>query len=232
LDENEVARLKETIRQLRPLRGIPLKLVIEALSDCKIIPYDDNDERDRKLLEDLKLVASAAGQSVNREPILRPRANEVGNGIEPYVKAALHNAGCAAATPSCRSGQRKSTGYPDIELVDAFGRTSYLECKTYNIENIATTQRSFYLSPSEDCKITKAGHPDEYSDVDIIVVSPQSEGASFFERRGRFRKVTGAADDPNAEAVDALCYTPEEFAELRSGPTMIREAVERGIRVA
>jgi hypothetical protein len=76
------------------------------------------------------------------------------------------------------------------------------------------------------------GHPHEYSDVDMIVVSPQFEGLSFFQRRARFREVTGVADDPSAEVVDALCYTPEEFAELRSGPTVIREAVEKGVRVA
>jgi hypothetical protein len=29
-----------------------------------------------------------------------------------------------------------------------------LECKTYNIKNIETTQRAFYFSPSEQFKIT------------------------------------------------------------------------------
>ena len=29
----------------------------------------------------------------------------------------------------------------------------YLECKTYNIENIKTTQRSFYFSPSDEFKV-------------------------------------------------------------------------------
>ena len=29
----------------------------------------------------------------------------------------------------------------------------YLECKTYNVENIATTQRSFYFSPSDEFKV-------------------------------------------------------------------------------
>src|SRR3989338_6618905 len=46
----------------------------------------------------------------------------------------------------------------DIELIDKFSRTSYLECKTFNIENIDTTQRSFYLSPSKDFKVTKDAH--------------------------------------------------------------------------
>ena len=29
-----------------------------------------------------------------------------------------------------------------------------MECKTYNAENIATTQRSFYFSPSDEFKVT------------------------------------------------------------------------------
>ena len=30
----------------------------------------------------------------------------------------------------------------------------YLECKTYNRENVSTTQRSFYFSPSDEFKVT------------------------------------------------------------------------------
>ncbi len=49
-------------------------------------------------------------------------------------------------------------GYPDIEFIDEFGRVNYLECKTFNIENIHTSQRSFYLSPSDDFKVTRDAH--------------------------------------------------------------------------
>ena len=33
-----------------------------------------------------------------------------------------------------------------------------MECKTFNIENIETTQRLFYLSLSENLKVTKDAH--------------------------------------------------------------------------
>ncbi|MBF8266145.1 MAG: Type II site-specific deoxyribonuclease [Dehalococcoidia bacterium] len=102
--------------------------------------------------------------------------------------------GYQAETPKTLTGKSKATGYPDIEFIDEFGRSNYLECKTYNIEplaksannvtlskakglgwprfftpfrmtfargsieNISTTQRSFYLSPSEEFKITKDAH--------------------------------------------------------------------------
>ena len=52
----------------------------------------------------------------------------------------------------------KSQGYPDIEFIDKNNQLHYLECKTFNKNNIDTTQRSFYLSRSEDFKIAKDDH--------------------------------------------------------------------------
>lgn len=159
MDPEYVRNLENVIKQmLTPLRNIPLNLVIQAMCGCKILPFDVTDPKDRQLLEKLKKVSQIAGENVNRRGITRPRPNEVGNDIEPYVKNALMEVGYFGGTPSTKSGKKKTTGYPDIEFLDEFGRTNYLECKTFNIENIATTQRSFYLSPSEEFKITKDAH--------------------------------------------------------------------------
>lgn len=152
-------KLEHVIKQmLQPVRGIPFNLVIEALSSYKVIPYNSENSEDRVLLSKLILVANEAGEEVNKIGIKRTRPNEVGNDIEPFVKDALIRKGYQAAVPKTLSGLRKATGYPDIEFQDEFGRYHYLECKTYNIENVATTQRSFYLSPSEDFKITRDAH--------------------------------------------------------------------------
>jgi hypothetical protein len=35
------------------------------------------------------------------------------------------------------------------------GVPCYLECKTYNIKNVNTTQRAFYFSPSDQFKVTR-----------------------------------------------------------------------------
>lgn len=75
------------------------------------------------------------------------------------------------------------------------------------------------------------GEPDEYSDVDMVLVSDRFNDVRFLDSRQLFREVTGIAEDRNAEVVDVLCYTPEEFAELSSRPTVIREAVEKGVKV-
>jgi hypothetical protein len=47
---------------------------------------------------------------------------------------------------------KKATGYPDIIFWHE-DTPYYLECKTYNLKNISTTQRSFYFSPSENFKV-------------------------------------------------------------------------------
>lgn len=159
MSEDYIKKLENIIRQmLRPLNGIPLNLVIQSISGYSIIPFNPNDKRDLSVLNNLKKVAEITGKKINKKGILRPRPNEVGNDIEMFVKESLNEIGYKADTPLTKNGKKKSTGYPDIEFIDEFQRVNYLECKTFNIENITTTQRSFYLSPSDDFKITKDAH--------------------------------------------------------------------------
>jgi hypothetical protein len=159
MKEEYVENLENVIKQmLRPLKNIPLNLVIECLSGHKILPFNPDEQKDKKILSILVEVAELAGSNVNKKGILRPRPNEVGNDIEPFITEALRHFGYKAEKPRTKNGKTKATGYPDIEFIDEFNRANYLECKTYNIENISTTMRSFYLSPSEDFKITKDAH--------------------------------------------------------------------------
>lgn len=158
VDPAYVAQLENIIKQmLQPLRNIPFGLVISSLSGTKVIPIDRSSPQDQKLLAVLARAAEAAGRAVNQIGIARARANEVGNDIEEFVKTALNASGLSASVPHTKSGKAKTTGYPDVEFTDEAGRTVYVECKTYNNDNIATTFRSFYLSPSDDFKVTKDG---------------------------------------------------------------------------
>jgi len=145
-------------QMLKPLKGLQFNVVIEGLSGFKIIPYDNSDTKDITLLKNLIKVAEIVGHSINKQGIFRPRPNEVGNDIEPFIKDALNKIGYKANTPITKSGKKKSQGYPDIEFIDEFGRINYLECKTFNIKNIASTQRSFFVSPSGDFKINADAH--------------------------------------------------------------------------
>ncbi len=159
MDENYIKNLENIIKQmLTPLRNVPLSLVIESICGHKIIPFNPDDEKDQALLKGLIDVAKLAGTNINKRGISRPRPNEVGNDIEVYVMDALKMHEYYAYTPKTKSGMKKAMGYPDIEFIDKNKRINYLECKTYNKENILTTQRSFYLSPSEDFKITIDAH--------------------------------------------------------------------------
>ncbi len=145
-------------QMLKPLKGLPLSIVIEGLSGYKAIPFNNRSKKDKKVLNILKKCADNVFNEVNEKGIFRTRPNEVGNDIEPFVKSALNRYNYNADTPTTINGKKKSTGYPDIEFIDEFGRINYLECKTFNIDNINTTQRSFYLSPSNEFKITKEAH--------------------------------------------------------------------------
>jgi hypothetical protein len=156
--EEYIKQLEDVIKQmLRPLKDIPFRVVIKSLSGKNIIPVNMENPEDKELVNLLSNIAEAAGKAVNLTGIKRSRPNEVGNDIEKYIKDALTNAGFTASVPSTKRGRKQTMGYPDIEFVDRTGRPVYLECKTYNIKNISTTQRSFFLSPSEYFKVTRDG---------------------------------------------------------------------------
>lgn len=62
------------------------------------------------------------------------------------------------------------------------------------------------------------------SDTDLIVVSACFESMPFLERCARLRRAW-----PVDQSVDLVCLTPDEFEARRTGPTLVREAVEKGI---
>ncbi len=70
------------------------------------------------------------------------------------------------------------------------------------------------------------GHADEWSDIDLIIVSDRFEGIRFLDRMHLFHEEV----QPHRH-VDALCYTQEEFEWKASQPTIVREAVRDGVRV-
>jgi hypothetical protein len=151
--------LERLVRQmLTPLKNIPFNLIIEGITRYSVIPFDKKNKNDLEILDKLILSANNAGKEINKEGILKTRQKERVNAVESYVKNALNNVGFIADTPKTNDGKRKSTGYPDIEFKDSNGNTNYLECKTFNINNINTTQRSFYLSPSDKFKVTANAH--------------------------------------------------------------------------
>lgn len=75
------------------------------------------------------------------------------------------------------------------------------------------------------------GHPDLYSDVDMIIVSDKFKRIRFVKRRSTFLRRTGLLYDKKAEVVDAVCYTPKEFERKKNSLGIISEALKKGIRI-
>lgn len=151
-----IRELEKTIGKfLTPLKGIPFPIAIKALTGFEVIPFDATQTENKKLLESMSKVAQIAGMRASIKGIFANRPNEAGNHIEPFVLGALNEAGLKADTPVAKSGRKQTVGYPDIQIEDEYGRTVYLECKTFSSKMKGTTFRSFYFSPSKNPKITK-----------------------------------------------------------------------------
>jgi len=147
--EEYIKELEKTISQfLRPLKNIPFKIAIKAISGCNVITFDKNKTDDKELLIDLIKATKIATRNANQKGIFTRRENEVGNHIEPFMINALNEVGLKADKPQTKEGKKKAVGYPDIFVRDKKGRPNYIECKTYNERNFQTTQRSFYFSPA------------------------------------------------------------------------------------
>lgn len=156
--EKYIKELENIIKQmLKPIRNIPFGVVIRAMTGFEVIPFDKTDKNDKLLLKNLsKATKIAAQEVVKKGGIKRPRPNEVGNDLEPFMESALKSVGYSDADkPKGKSGKGKSAGYPDREFTDN-GRTVYLEVKSFaKATNSNSTLRSFYLSPSDDFKVNK-----------------------------------------------------------------------------
>jgi len=123
--EKYIKELEEAISQfLKPLKNIPFKIAIKAMSGCKVIPFDKNNPDDRQLLTDLIEATKIAAKNANQKGIFTRRENEVGNHIEPFMIEALNKIGLKADRPETREGKKKAVGYPDIFVImSIFERT-------------------------------------------------------------------------------------------------------------
>lgn len=148
------AHLESVLAELaQPAKRLPFKTVITATTGHRVLDFDPNNPAHVELRRKILRAAALAGERAQEEGIATPRANEAGNHIEPFVRAALHEAGLAAQVPVTAAGRAQSAGYPDIEITNA--PACYLELKTYNAATVNTTQRSFYYSPSANSKVTR-----------------------------------------------------------------------------
>lgn len=151
-------RLEEALAQfLRPIRGIPFEVIIKSICETSVEAFDPGLPGNQRNLELIVAAARDACRSVQKTPIQRPRPNEVGNDMEPFVIRALKSQGLQAAAARTRGGLGRTTGYPDVRI-ESDPIPIYLEVKTYAAATRETTMRSFYLSPAEDPKVCDDAH--------------------------------------------------------------------------
>ncbi|MBF0404377.1 nucleotidyltransferase domain-containing protein [Candidatus Magnetominusculus xianensis] len=67
------------------------------------------------------------------------------------------------------------------------------------------------------------GMADEGSDIDIIVVSDYFKGTVFINRMAVLLKTVRFP-----KHIDALCYSPEEFENIRATSSVVIDALEHG----
>jgi len=153
----DLEQTKAVIAQMRaPMRSVPLDVVIEALYGHKVLPFNHGNPNHAEVLKRLEAAASSVAAKIKAEGgISSKRVNEVGNTIEQYVRDALTAQEMPARVPTTKkSGKARAVGYPDVTFTFK-GEHFYLDCKTYNKDTANTTMRTFYLSPSDDPKITR-----------------------------------------------------------------------------
>ena len=138
---------------LKPIKGIPFPVVIKAICGNAVQDVDLTNPMDAALIQALEKTAAITAELVLQSPIRRPRPNEVGNDLEPFVRRAASYAGLTASAPKSKDGRGQQVGYPDILIHDESGRATYLEVKSFADGSEATTMRSFYLSPSKNPKV-------------------------------------------------------------------------------
>lgn len=156
MQDEYIKQLEETLKKFLTLvRDIPFTVVIKVLSGHSIIPIHENSEWADDFIARLERAIRTAGDKAHKKGIKTKRPNEAGNKIEDFVLEGLQSAGIPTQRPRTGSGKKKAAGYPDFEL-EWKGIPVYLECKTFNADKErAGGLRVFFLSPSEDFKITR-----------------------------------------------------------------------------
>lgn len=119
-----------------------------------MLAYDSGHPELREMLERLTEATSAAGKEARETGIFTTRPNEAGIQIEPFVASALRQQGIRSVKPVSKKGRTKTAGYPDIEATYK-NFAMYIDCKTFAGGPTESSLRTFYLSPSDDPKVTK-----------------------------------------------------------------------------
>ncbi|MGC9086952.1 MAG: hypothetical protein ACP5IT_12240 [Thermoproteota archaeon] len=162
--------IRSIIRLSEEVKEIPFPQLVKATTGFSVLPLDLNSEKDKFLFETITASATNFVKLCERSKrrFRGERINEVGRAVENEFVQELKKT-------SLRPELLGKAGYPDIKVVDPYGRITYLECKTISKE-WDSSFRAFYYT--EGSKIT--------SDARHLLI-----GWGVVEERDKYWRVLG-----------------------------------------
>lgn len=138
--------LQEIFTLSKKVGSVPFPKIVKASSGFDVIPINQQDLADKKLIDTLQTVLKSHLSTVKKTHgrMAGARPNEIGSRIEAGLVHEMKSSGL-------RVRQLGHTGYPDIETIDESDRLTYLEAKTTSsIE--PSGMRYFYYSGGRKIK--------------------------------------------------------------------------------
>ena len=127
---------------MRKIRGVSFSYVIEMTTGCKVIPVDE--EKDKEVLDEVYEAAKAVIEDAREEDFSLLRPNEISNRLEEKLREKLRG-----AIP-----EGKTAGYPNI-MIERRGKTYYVEVKLAEVGQLDGNFRTFYYEPVELTKVKR-----------------------------------------------------------------------------
>ncbi len=157
----KLQQYREMIRRLiSAFQGVDFPIVVESTLGLEVEPFKADHPYDQALLNDLIQIADAILNTYSVQPIDRAsyrqitgrtpsnfRPNEVGIALEhvfPQIAMQMTQSNRLAAIRL--AVHLKAHGYPDTELTDIWGRTTYLEIKATTRPQEGSA-RDFFFTP-------------------------------------------------------------------------------------
>lgn len=140
----ELSKIIQAASQLSSLENIQFSDLVAATSQYRVFPINHTDSKDQELIQLLVNSANTYINLVKRRNIrLRSdRINDVGKNIEEVFSEELKKTNLQKVELLC------SSGYPDMKIVDPYGRVVYVESKVVS-KDWESTQRSFYYTSAK-----------------------------------------------------------------------------------
>jgi hypothetical protein len=88
----------------KPTKKIPFKEVILATTNHRIVDFDTNNVAHRELFQKISTAATIALTNARTAGLFSTRANEAGNHMEAFVRAAFKTVGLNARAPITTAG--------------------------------------------------------------------------------------------------------------------------------